>query len=44
MKEKDYLPPKCSVLLVEHFSCVCASNGQDITSSTEDFDVDLVEY
>ena len=44
MKQKDYLIPKCSVLFIESRACVCASQNLVFDSSTEDFDVDLVEY
>ena len=44
MKENDYFPPKCNVLYIEHVQCICASSNKDTSSSTEDFEIDLVEF
>lgn len=42
MKEKEYLPPRCTAFQIEHCAYVCASTNTE--ADHEDFEVDLVEF
>ncbi len=42
MKEKSYFSPACSVVRMGQRACLCVS--ETTASSTENFEVDLVEF
>jgi hypothetical protein len=48
MNEKDYLPPICNVLQMEHMQCVCSSPDLAMftlaTADYESFEIDLVDF